>query len=98
MSSSSAYEGVRAVRILNEVLGVPARIPSAVLWEEHPIRVASPGMPAYIAGPETLRKFTSGHCTADVFDKPAHVVKCASCQIIASAARAPMPGGTEGIY
>lgn len=34
--------------------------------------------PAYIVGPETLRKVTSGHGTADVLDKPAHVVKCAS--------------------
>jgi hypothetical protein len=74
----STDEAVRAVGILHEVLGVPARIPTPVLREEHAVRVISPARTRapHILGSETLRKVTSCHGTADVFDKPAHELKC----------------------
>jgi len=75
---SSADEAVRAVRILQEVLGVPARIPASMLWKEHAIRVISLARtrPPNIVGPEALRKVSTGHCAAYVFDEPAHDAKC----------------------
>lgn len=67
-------ETVRAIRVLHEVLRVPARISAPVLWEKHALRVvSSPWTGAsHILGSETLGKVTSGHGTADVFDEPTH--------------------------
>ena len=73
----SADEAVGAVRILQEVLGVPARIPAPMLWKEHAVRVISPpraGAPNII-GPEALRKVSTGYGAADIFDEPAHEAK-----------------------
>jgi hypothetical protein len=75
---SSADEAVGAVRILQEVFGVPARITASMLWKEHAVRVISPtgARAPNIIGAEALRKISAGHRAADVFDKPAHEAKC----------------------
>jgi hypothetical protein len=75
---SSADEAVGAVRILQEVFGVPARISASMLWKEHAVRVISPtgARAPNIIGPEALRKISAGHRAADVFDEPAHEAKC----------------------
>jgi hypothetical protein len=77
-SHNSADEAVRAVRILQEVLGVSARIPASMLWKEHAVRVISPARARApnVIGPEALRKVSTGHCATDVFNEPAHDAKC----------------------
>jgi hypothetical protein len=73
-SYDSADEAVRAVRILLEVLRVPARIPASVLREKHAVRVISPpgASESHIIGSETARKVTPSYGSADVLDEPAH--------------------------
>ena len=72
--AGSADEAVRAIWILHEVLGIPARISKAVLREEDAVSVTSPSWTgaSYVRGSEALGKVTSGHGMADVFDEPAH--------------------------
>jgi hypothetical protein len=70
----SADETVGAIRILHEVLRIPARISTAVFGEEDAVGVTSPSWTgaSRILGSKTLGKVTSGNGTADVFDEPAH--------------------------
>jgi hypothetical protein len=72
--AGSAGEAVRAIRILHEVLRIPARISTTVLREEDAVGVTSPSWTgaSHVLGPKTLGKVTSGHGAADVFDEPTH--------------------------
>ncbi len=49
-----------------------------MLREEHAVRVISPpGTRApYIVGPEALSKISASYGQADIFDEPAHELKC----------------------
>src|SRR5690348_3848078 len=59
-SRSSTDQAVGAVRVLHEVLGVAARIPAPVLWEEHAVRMIGPPRTraTHILRAETLRQDT----------------------------------------
>jgi hypothetical protein len=75
---SSTDKAVRAVRVLQEVLGVTARISTPMLREENAVRMVSPtgtSLPN-IAGPEALREVSASDRPADVFHEPAHDAKC----------------------
>ena len=74
----SADEAVRAVGILQEVLGVAARISAAVLRQENTVRMICPARTSSpdVIGAEARRKVSANHCAAKVFDEPAHRVKC----------------------
>ena len=74
LASVSVDEGVRAVKILNEVLRVAAGIPTAVLRQEDAISMVRPTRTslAHVVRAEALWQISAGHCAANVFDKPAH--------------------------
>jgi hypothetical protein len=87
-----ADEAVRAVRILQEVLGVAARISTAMLRKENAVRVVCPtgtSLPDVI-GPEAQRKVSAGYSTADVFDEPAHDASVASTPPVAQPQASPI--------
>ena len=100
--SGSADEAVRAVRILQEVLGVAARISTPMLWKEHAVRVICPTRTSLpnVIGAEALRKVSTVYCTANVFDEPAHEPSVASTPPVAPIGRRQMsillpPGGAS---
>jgi hypothetical protein len=70
----SADEAVGAVRVLDEVLGVPAGTTALVLRKEHAIGVVGPPRTSQpdVIGPEALGQFTTGHRAAYVLNEPAH--------------------------
>jgi hypothetical protein len=74
----SAQEAVRAVGILQKVLGVAARISTAMLWKENAVRVVRPTGtgPPDVIGAEARGKVSTRDYTANVVDELAHDVKC----------------------
>ena len=91
--AGSADEAVRAVRILHEILRIPARVSTAVLREEDAVGVTSPSWTgaSHVLGSETLGKVTSGHGVADVFDEPAHERSLASMSAVAEVSQIVAP-------